>query len=71
MVRGLAPTLRRMAISRRRSLRVARTMVTMPSRAVTTTMAEMATRAVSATSTRDQSSCNATPGRIADRGSSR
>ncbi len=40
MVMGRAPTERRMAISRRRSLSVVRIVVTMPSSAVATTMAE-------------------------------
>ena len=49
-VRGRAPTERRTAISRRRSLSVVRIMVTMPSRADATTMAETALSAVSAVS---------------------
>ena len=69
MVAGRAPTERRIAISRRRSLSVVRIIVTMPSSAVATTMAETAVSAVSATPTRSHSSCSAAPGRIADSGS--
>ena len=69
MVRGRAPTERKMAISRRRSFKVVRIMVTMPSRAVATTMADTTFKAVSAVPTSPHSSCNAAPGRIADSGS--
>ena len=69
-VRGRAPTERRTAFSRRRSLSVVRIMVTMPSRAVATTMAETALSAVSAVPMSPHSSCRAAPGKIADRGSS-
>src|SRR5205807_117689 len=65
-VRGRAPTERRMAISRRRSLSVVKIMVTMPSRAVATTIAETAFKAVSAVPTSPHSSCSAAPGRIAE-----
>src|SRR5215468_5797755 len=58
-----------MAISRRRSLRVVRIMVTMPSSAVATTMAETTFSTVSAVPTSPHSSCSAAPGRIADNGS--
>ena len=70
IVAGRAPTERRIAISRRRSLSVVSTMVTMPSSAVATTMAETIDSAVSAVPTRPHSSCSAAPGMIADSGSS-
>ena len=70
-MRGRAPTERRIAISRRRSFKVERIMVSMPSSAVATTMAEITFSAVSAVPTRPHSSCNAAPGRIAVSGSAR
>ena len=62
---------RQIAISRRRSERLARIIATMPRSAVTTTMPDTPVSARSATPTICQSSCRATPGRIASKGSSR
>ena len=69
--KGRAPTARRMAISRRRSLRLARSMVAMPSKPPATTIIATTLSAVSAVLMTLQSSCKATPGRMASIGSGR
>ncbi len=68
---GRAPTERRIAISRRRSLRLVRIAVSMPISPVSTTNSETTNSAFSAVPIRLQSSCRATPGRIASSGSPR
>ena len=71
MVPVWAPMARRMAISRRRSLRLLKIIVTIPRIAVSTTIAETAVSAVSSTPIIDHSSCSATPGKTAVSGSAR
>ncbi|MNT32094.1 hypothetical protein D3C72_1679560 [compost metagenome] len=68
---GRAPTERRIAISRRRSLRLVRIAVSMPINPVNTTNNETTNSAFSAVLIRLHNSCKATPGRIASIGSPR
>ena len=70
ITRGRAPIALKMAISRRRSFKLEKIVAIIPIRAVITTMADTPISAVSAIPTICHNSCNATPGRIASKGSS-
>ena len=67
---GRAPIERRIAISRRRSLRLVSSTVSMPVRPTATTITETSSRAFSATPINCHSSARVAPGRIASSGSS-
>ncbi|MNI54165.1 hypothetical protein D3C73_1090510 [compost metagenome] len=68
---GRAPTERKIAISRRRSLRLVRIAVSMPINPVSTTNNDTTNKAFSAVLIKLHNSCSATPGRIASIGSPR
>src|SRR5690606_1045548 len=68
---GRAPTERNIAISRRRACRRGKIAVSIPIRPVNTTNSDTTKSAFSAVPIKLQSSCNATPGKIASNGSLR